>query len=824
MSKEHPITLAIICKNEEGQIGNCLRSVRDYVDEIVVVDTGSTDKTPEIAKQYADKFEVFTACNNADGLIRDFSMARQRSFDLASHDWVMWVDADDEVEGAHLIPKYLAKYSTIPNPKMIILPYEYAHDSNGNVTCRHYRERIFYPRNMFQWKNPVHEVVVPSSSATVTLKENDLVMIHRRAQSGKVFENNRNLRILEEHVSKSGETDVRSLYYIALEYGNVGNYEQALKYHKRYIELSGWDDERFMSCMKIVETYMTLNDYKNALEWALKSLGIREGWFESYFALCRVYYHMAMQGGPVEMKLWEKCVHFGKLGLTLPLTDTILFINPMDRNYEIHRYLNLALSKLGRVEEALESASTGLKYNPTDSHLLVNEKIYKEWMAKSSISSKLNELSSIGSISAQNRSKIDYYLSNPPDSVDTLPTPEPILPSVVGIIEAPSPRVPVPDNVYKTKNPKDISMYVGFGPEPWTPETISKSGIGGSETMAWEMARRLSAMGHKVRLFGDCPGREGTYEGVEFLHHDKYRNIDTEIFISSRRAFVFNDEHGLKSKINLCWIHDVCCGDTLTHKNALRIDKFLCLSQWHREYFLNLYQFVHPDQVLVTRNGIDLERFADVGVSRNNHRAIYSSSPDRGLQAALDSWHIVRQRVPDAELHVYYGFDSWEKSAVSDDQRRLIAHLKRLIDSKASIGVYNHGRIGQKELAREFLKSGVWAYPTWFSETSCISAMEAQAAGMRIVTSPIAALNETVGDRGVMIHGDWLDPVYQSNWANAVADAMLADDSDGVRVRNRRHAKLNFDFETLAIGWDNMLHTVQTEVEENVVPPYKSAF
>lgn len=71
-----PVSLCIIVKNEP-LLENCLKSIKDYVEEIVIVDTGSTDNTPEIAKKYADIFEVYTGCNDpVTGLIEDFSNAR----------------------------------------------------------------------------------------------------------------------------------------------------------------------------------------------------------------------------------------------------------------------------------------------------------------------------------------------------------------------------------------------------------------------------------------------------------------------------------------------------------------------------------------------------------------------------------------------------------------------------------------------------------------------------------------------------------------------------------------------------------------------------
>jgi glycosyltransferase involved in cell wall biosynthesis len=98
--------------------------------------------------------------------------------------------------------------------------------------------------------------------------------------------------------------------------------------------------------------------------------------------------------------------------------------------------------------------------------------------------------------------------------------------------------------------------------------------------------------------------------------------------------------------------------------------------------------------------------------------------------------------------------------------------------------------------------------------------MEAQAAGLRIVTSPIAALNETVGPRGVMIPGDWLSPDYQNKFVDAVVEAMnKTDDSD--REILKKYAEENFGWDSLANDWEKMFESVIEEVSTNMIPPYK---
>src|SRR5438045_4136984 len=88
------ISACMIVRNEERLLGRCLKSFEGAFDELNVVDTGSTDATPAIAERLGARVRSFTACNGEDGLIRDFALARNASLEMASHEWVLWMDAD----------------------------------------------------------------------------------------------------------------------------------------------------------------------------------------------------------------------------------------------------------------------------------------------------------------------------------------------------------------------------------------------------------------------------------------------------------------------------------------------------------------------------------------------------------------------------------------------------------------------------------------------------------------------------------------------------------------------------------------------------------
>ncbi|WP_257141400.1 glycosyltransferase family 2 protein [Bacillus toyonensis] len=129
------ISLCIIVKNEEKTLERCLSSLKGIPDQIVIVDTGSTDRTVEIAKKWTPHVHHFTWAE-------DFSAARNESFRYATMDYILWLDADDIVkpEGA----KALLSLKSFLDPKIdaVSMKYYINFDANGNVIRSTHRFRL----------------------------------------------------------------------------------------------------------------------------------------------------------------------------------------------------------------------------------------------------------------------------------------------------------------------------------------------------------------------------------------------------------------------------------------------------------------------------------------------------------------------------------------------------------------------------------------------------------------------------------------------------------------------------------------------------------
>lgn len=134
---------------------------------------------------------------------------------------------------------------------------------------------------------------------------------------------------------------------------------------------------------------------------------------------------------------------------------------------------------------------------------------------------------------------------------------------------------------------------------------------------------------------------------------------------------------------------------------------------------------------------------------KRKHTVGYFSSYDRGLEYLLAMWPKVKEHVPDAELHIYYGWNQFDHAHKTNP-----ANMKwkwQMIRKMHEVGAIDHGRVSHKELARAMQQTKVWAYPTEFTEIHCITALKAQEAGCIPVTSLCYALEETVADQSFSV-------------------------------------------------------------------------
>lgn len=186
------LSLCVIVKDEELTLERLLSTATSFADEIVVVDTGSTDKSKQIAQKYANVYDFLW--------IDDFSAARNYAIELCTCDLVIWLDADDVVPQETV--KKINELKLDFDCDMVIMPYE-----TGNL--RFYRERIFLNDGSHFFKGEVHEAIDLKGK----IKRLECPVIHDKKKSGDPM---RNLRILKK-VYASRPLNDRELFYYASE-------------------------------------------------------------------------------------------------------------------------------------------------------------------------------------------------------------------------------------------------------------------------------------------------------------------------------------------------------------------------------------------------------------------------------------------------------------------------------------------------------------------------------------------------------------------------------------------------------------------------------
>jgi 2-polyprenyl-3-methyl-5-hydroxy-6-metoxy-1,4-benzoquinol methylase/glycosyltransferase involved in cell wall biosynthesis len=298
-----------------------------------------------------------------------------------------------------------------------------------------------------------------------------------------------------------------------------------------------------------------------------------------------------------------------------------------------------------------------------------------------------------------------------------------------------------------------LVIYTGPGWEPWGPGDIVGKGLGGSETAAVKMAEELARLGWFVEVYGELE-EIGPINGVLYRPWREYDPDDEcDIFVCSRQPMMIRERPGARRRV--LWLHDCMYGGQL-RETFEEWDEVLALSAAHEDA-LRRHEELPEASFVRTRNGIDLARYEEATKSfaQRLPRVIYSSSPDRGLEHLLRYWPEIKRRVPNAELHVFYGFDVFDRMHAQN--HALVAWKDQLVAAaEAMPGVTLHGRVSQEVLAEAQMNARVWAYPTPLvdTETSCITAMEAMAAGMAAVTSRAGALPETLGNVGAKVAGE----------------------------------------------------------------------
>ncbi len=253
------LSLCLIVRDEEDVLARCLKSAQGLYDELIVVDTGSTDRTVEIARRFTQQVYSFPWQD-------DFAAARNFSFQKATSSYCMWLDADDVLLPADRAAFLALKQDLLPGPDVVMAPYHAALDEHGTPTLTYCRERIVRNVPHLRWEGAVHEVITPAGNILYT----DAAVTHQKLRPG---DPERNLRILEGIVAAGRNLSPREQFYYGRELAAHQRYEEAAQVLEEFLTVGwGWKENNIEACRTLSLCYTALNRPREARRALLESL------------------------------------------------------------------------------------------------------------------------------------------------------------------------------------------------------------------------------------------------------------------------------------------------------------------------------------------------------------------------------------------------------------------------------------------------------------------------------------------------------------------------------------------------------------------------
>lgn len=284
------ISVCMIVKNEENILARGLNCIKDIADEIIIVDTGSTDRTKEIAYQYTNKVYDFEWVN-------DFSAARNYSFSKATMDYIYVADADEIIDEENQTKLKILKEALLPEIEIVQMKYtnQLYLGTSYNYDVE-YRPKLYKRTREFRWVDPIHEtvelnpVIYDSEIEIIHMPEDnhakrDFMIFQKAIKDGERLSK----KLFDLYARELYITGTDSDFIEALDYFNdtlldetrdIDEIKSALCVLARAYRIKNDVHNFFKNCIKNVaitassevcyelgEYYFNLEDYKEAIIW-----------------------------------------------------------------------------------------------------------------------------------------------------------------------------------------------------------------------------------------------------------------------------------------------------------------------------------------------------------------------------------------------------------------------------------------------------------------------------------------------------------------------------------------------------------------------------
>lgn len=330
----------MIVKNEEELLGCCLDTVKDIVDEINIVDTGSTDRTKEIALQYTDRVYFFEWIDN-------FGAARNESFKYATKDYILYLDADDVISEENRIKLKELKQTLDPSVDSVSMYYDAGMDEYGNVTLTYRRNRLVKREKNYIWRGDCHQYLEVYGK----IINADIAITHKKVRHAV----GRTVSIYQKKIERGDTFTPRDYFYYGNELRENGQYEKAIESYRKNIELKeGWIEDKIFACIFRADCYRYLKDTDNELSSLFDSFKFSSPRAE---ACSRIGYHFQQQRNYKTAAFWYEMAT-----QQVPDPERWSFIYLAYYNWYPHLQLCVCYYNLGEYQKSYDHNEEARKY------------------------------------------------------------------------------------------------------------------------------------------------------------------------------------------------------------------------------------------------------------------------------------------------------------------------------------------------------------------------------------------------------------------------------------------------------------------------------
>jgi glycosyltransferase involved in cell wall biosynthesis len=362
--------------------------------------------------------------------------------------------------------------------------------------------------------------------------------------------------------------------------------------------------------------------------------------------------------------------------------------------------------------------------------------------------------------------------------------------------------------------------FADFSNQRFDACTVDRKALGGTESAQCYLSRAMARRGHDVFLIGNV-GTASVHDGVSCLNLTDLADFVRGTLDAVVCTGVPSSAAGFRPFLRpggrvVSWVPHTAEQPAVEYlRNAADrapYDGMAFVSQWQLDDFVHTFG-VEVERAAIMRNGIG---FAFEGLFGSAESIIaaktwppvlaYTSAPFRGLDVLLEAFPLIRAQVPGAVLRVYSSMVTYQTADETD--QAMYGHLyQRCRQTK---GVEYIGGLPQPQLARAMKEVSVLTYPNIFAETSCIAAMEAMAAGCRIVTTDFGALPETTAGYARLIPRGRSRAEFAARFVEETIAAIMERQTDASSTeaflrRQVRCVNETMTWHARAIGWGQWL-------------------